>query len=92
MTEISAVCTAPEARGPGHAARLVRALAARIAPPRRAPVPARGREHRGHRALRAARLRGPQADDLPRVAPGGIASRVREEPHQVMYRLQADAR
>ncbi|MFI0786271.1 GNAT family N-acetyltransferase [Streptomyces lydicus] len=30
-TEISAVCTAPEARGQGHAARLVRALAARIA-------------------------------------------------------------
>ena len=29
-TEISAVCTAPEARGQGHAARLVRALAARI--------------------------------------------------------------
>ncbi|GAB2827517.1 GNAT family N-acetyltransferase [Actinocorallia aurea] len=30
-TEISAVCTAPEARGRGHAARLVRALSARIA-------------------------------------------------------------
>ncbi|WP_188188453.1 GNAT family N-acetyltransferase [Nonomuraea sp. SYSU D8015] len=30
-TEISAVCTAPEARGRGHAARLVSALAARIA-------------------------------------------------------------
>ncbi|WP_395358851.1 GNAT family N-acetyltransferase [Streptomyces sp. YH02] len=29
-TEISAVCTAPEARGQGHAARLVGALAARI--------------------------------------------------------------
>ncbi|MCL7370216.1 GNAT family N-acetyltransferase [Streptomyces sp. ESR1.13] len=29
-TEISAVCTAPEARGQGHAARLVRALAERI--------------------------------------------------------------
>ncbi|MEV5886852.1 GNAT family N-acetyltransferase [Streptomyces sp. NPDC052020] len=29
-TEISAVCTAPEARGQGHAARLVRTLAARI--------------------------------------------------------------
>jgi ribosomal protein S18 acetylase RimI-like enzyme len=29
-TEISAVCTAPEARGRGHAARLVSALAARI--------------------------------------------------------------
>ncbi|MEV0122219.1 GNAT family N-acetyltransferase [Streptomyces sp. NPDC050703] len=29
-TEISAVCTAPEARGRGHAARLVRALADRI--------------------------------------------------------------
>lgn len=29
-TEISAVCTAPAARGHGHAARLVRALAARI--------------------------------------------------------------
>ncbi|MFC9128249.1 GNAT family N-acetyltransferase [Streptomyces sp. NPDC057099] len=29
-TEISAVCTAPEARGQGHAARLVRALVARI--------------------------------------------------------------
>nr|WP_221316846.1 GNAT family N-acetyltransferase [Saccharopolyspora gloriosae] len=29
-TEISAVCTAPAARGRGHAARLVRALAARI--------------------------------------------------------------
>lgn len=29
-TEISTVCTAPEARGRGHAARLVRALAARI--------------------------------------------------------------
>lgn len=29
-TEISAVCTAPEARGRGHAARLVRALTARI--------------------------------------------------------------
>ncbi|MGJ7905885.1 GNAT family N-acetyltransferase [Actinopolyspora sp. H202] len=29
-SEISAVCTAPEARGQGHAARLVRALAARI--------------------------------------------------------------
>ncbi|GAB3975650.1 GNAT family N-acetyltransferase [Actinoallomurus acanthiterrae] len=29
-TEISAVCTAPEARGRGHAARLVRALVARI--------------------------------------------------------------
>ncbi|MFI8930978.1 GNAT family N-acetyltransferase [Streptomyces sp. NPDC053474] len=29
-TEISAVCTAPEARGQGHAARLVRALAARV--------------------------------------------------------------
>ncbi|MFD0319066.1 GNAT family N-acetyltransferase [Streptomyces flavalbus] len=29
-TEISAVCTAPEARGRGHAARLVGALAARI--------------------------------------------------------------
>ncbi|QNS08598.1 GNAT family N-acetyltransferase [Streptomyces xanthii] len=29
-TEISAVCTAPEARGRGHAARLVRALSARI--------------------------------------------------------------
>ncbi|MEU6038672.1 GNAT family N-acetyltransferase [Actinomadura sp. NPDC047616] len=28
--EISAVCTAPEARGRGHAARLVRALVARI--------------------------------------------------------------
>ncbi|MGV9778962.1 GNAT family N-acetyltransferase [Streptosporangium sp. NPDC003464] len=30
-TEISAVCTAPEARGQGHAARLVSALVARIA-------------------------------------------------------------
>ncbi|MCX3061974.1 GNAT family N-acetyltransferase [Streptomyces beihaiensis] len=30
-TEISAVCTAPEARGRGHAARLIGALAARIA-------------------------------------------------------------
>ena len=29
-TEISAVCTAPEARGQGHAARLVGALAARL--------------------------------------------------------------
>ncbi|MFC9683763.1 GNAT family N-acetyltransferase [Streptomyces sp. NPDC056948] len=29
-TEISAVCTAPEARGRGHAARLMRALIARI--------------------------------------------------------------
>ncbi|MER7079185.1 FR47-like protein [Saccharopolyspora kobensis] len=29
-TEISAVCTAPQARGRGHAARLVRALTARI--------------------------------------------------------------
>ncbi|MEU1799596.1 GNAT family N-acetyltransferase [Streptomyces sp. NPDC019937] len=29
-TEISAVCTAPEARGRGHAARLINALAARI--------------------------------------------------------------
>lgn len=29
-TEISAVCTAPEARGQGHAARLVKALLARI--------------------------------------------------------------
>ncbi|MFD5341039.1 GNAT family N-acetyltransferase [Streptomyces hawaiiensis] len=29
-TEISAVCTAPEARGQGHAVRLLRALAARI--------------------------------------------------------------
>ncbi|MEU5995471.1 GNAT family N-acetyltransferase [Spirillospora sp. NPDC047418] len=29
-TEISTVCTAPEARGRGHAARLVRTLAARI--------------------------------------------------------------
>ncbi|WP_067819783.1 GNAT family N-acetyltransferase [Actinomadura kijaniata] len=29
-TEISAVCTAPEVRGRGHATRLVRALAARI--------------------------------------------------------------
>ncbi|MET9865354.1 GNAT family N-acetyltransferase [Streptomyces sp. NPDC006386] len=29
-TEISAVCTAPEARGKGHAARLVNALAARV--------------------------------------------------------------
>ncbi|MFC9504185.1 GNAT family N-acetyltransferase [Streptomyces sp. NPDC057002] len=29
-TEISAVCTAPEARGRGHAARLVRALVSRI--------------------------------------------------------------
>ncbi|MGW0868022.1 MULTISPECIES: GNAT family N-acetyltransferase [Streptomyces] len=29
-TEISAVCTAPEARGHGHAARLIRALIARI--------------------------------------------------------------
>ncbi|MFF4778510.1 GNAT family N-acetyltransferase [Microtetraspora fusca] len=29
-TEISAVCTAPEARGRGHAARLVRALVTRI--------------------------------------------------------------
>ncbi|WP_040834301.1 GNAT family N-acetyltransferase [Nocardia brevicatena] len=29
-TEISAVCTAPEARGQGHATRLVNALAARI--------------------------------------------------------------
>ncbi|MER7485864.1 GNAT family N-acetyltransferase [Streptomyces sp. NPDC126497] len=29
-TEISAVCTAPEARGQGHAARLVRALTERI--------------------------------------------------------------
>ncbi|MFI9547294.1 GNAT family N-acetyltransferase [Streptomyces sp. NPDC052016] len=29
-TEISAVCTAPDARGQGHAARLVSALAARI--------------------------------------------------------------
>ncbi|MGX1315018.1 putative GNAT family acetyltransferase [Streptomyces calvus] len=29
-TEISAVCTAPEARGRGHAARLVAALVARI--------------------------------------------------------------
>ncbi|MEV5826476.1 GNAT family N-acetyltransferase [Spirillospora sp. NPDC052242] len=29
-TEISAVCTVPEARGRGHAARLVRALAARV--------------------------------------------------------------
>ncbi|MCI3907392.1 GNAT family N-acetyltransferase [Streptomyces spectabilis] len=29
-TEISAVCTAPEVRGQGHAARLVRALSARI--------------------------------------------------------------
>ncbi|MEW9555040.1 GNAT family N-acetyltransferase [Nonomuraea sp. NPDC050783] len=30
-TEISAVCTAPEARGRGHAARLVRTLVARVA-------------------------------------------------------------
>ncbi|MGI5159550.1 GNAT family N-acetyltransferase [Microbispora sp. CA-102843] len=30
-TEISAVCTAPEARGRGHASRLVRALVTRIA-------------------------------------------------------------
>jgi ribosomal protein S18 acetylase RimI-like enzyme len=30
-TEISTVCTAPEARGRGHAARLIRALATRIA-------------------------------------------------------------
>lgn len=30
-TEISAVCTAPEARGRGHAARLIRTLATRIA-------------------------------------------------------------
>ncbi|MEU6783061.1 GNAT family N-acetyltransferase [Nonomuraea angiospora] len=30
-TEISAVCTAPEARGRGHAARLITALVARIA-------------------------------------------------------------
>ncbi|SNT36545.1 FR47-like protein [Actinomadura meyerae] len=30
-TEISSVCTAPEARGRGHAAHLIRALAARIA-------------------------------------------------------------
>ncbi|MBE1532058.1 GNAT family N-acetyltransferase [Actinomadura algeriensis] len=29
-TELSAVCTAPEARGRGHAARLVRALVARV--------------------------------------------------------------
>ncbi|MEU0368919.1 GNAT family N-acetyltransferase [Streptomyces sp. NPDC006283] len=29
-TEISAVCTAPEARGQGHAARLIRTLTARI--------------------------------------------------------------
>lgn len=29
-TEISAVCTAPEARGQGHAVRLVQALAARV--------------------------------------------------------------
>ncbi|GGQ35479.1 hypothetical protein GCM10010279_50450 [Streptomyces mutabilis] len=29
-TEISAVCTAPEARGRGYAARLVGALAARV--------------------------------------------------------------
>ena len=29
-TEISALCTAPEARGQGHAARLIRALIARI--------------------------------------------------------------
>ncbi|MFA1541469.1 GNAT family N-acetyltransferase [Actinomadura monticuli] len=29
-TEISTVCTAPEARGRGHAARLIRALAARV--------------------------------------------------------------
>lgn len=29
-TEVSAVCTAPEARGRGHAARLVRALSARV--------------------------------------------------------------
>jgi predicted GNAT family acetyltransferase len=31
-TEISAVCTAPEARGQGHAARLVALLAARVEP------------------------------------------------------------
>ncbi|MGW5618378.1 GNAT family N-acetyltransferase [Streptomyces sp. NPDC003877] len=30
-TEISAVCTAPEARGRGHAARLITAVAARVA-------------------------------------------------------------
>jgi ribosomal protein S18 acetylase RimI-like enzyme len=30
-TEISTVCTAPDARGRGHAARLIRALVARIA-------------------------------------------------------------
>ncbi|MFI2505141.1 GNAT family N-acetyltransferase [Streptomyces sp. NPDC018972] len=36
-TEISAVCTAPEARGRGHAARLVRALAARIVSRRERP-------------------------------------------------------
>ncbi|MFD3665011.1 GNAT family N-acetyltransferase [Streptomyces sp. NPDC058659] len=36
-TEISAVCTAPEARGQGHAARLVGALAARIEARREGP-------------------------------------------------------
>ncbi|GAB2818621.1 GNAT family N-acetyltransferase [Streptomyces daliensis] len=36
-TEISAVCTAPEARGRGHAARLVCALAARVLDRRERP-------------------------------------------------------
>ncbi|MER7486255.1 GNAT family N-acetyltransferase [Streptomyces sp. NPDC126497] len=36
-TEISAVCTAPEARGRGHAARLVRALVARVLARRERP-------------------------------------------------------
>ncbi|MFD7701966.1 GNAT family N-acetyltransferase [Streptomyces caelestis] len=36
-TEISAVCTAPEARGRGHAARLVRVLVARVLARRERP-------------------------------------------------------
>ncbi|MEW1873214.1 GNAT family N-acetyltransferase [Streptomyces caelestis] len=36
-TEISAVCTAPEARGRGHAARLVRTLVARVLARRERP-------------------------------------------------------
>lgn len=37
-TEISAVCTAPEARGRGHATRLIRALTARITARNERPV------------------------------------------------------
>ncbi|MGX1027322.1 hypothetical protein RKD38_002003 [Streptomyces ambofaciens] len=65
-TEISAVCTAPEARGQGTRGPSRRCPRRPHPGSRRAALPARGRDQRRcDRAVRAARLQDPQAGDLP---------------------------